>query len=319
MNFTGLLLSAFLTTMLVACTAAPLKPLSDRHPEHKEKALSGAPLILAHGGSAGDEPLNSLAAIKATLKRPDYDGIEIDIVLTGDSMPVLAHDPWLSSDSCHRQDGKHFDKVQLQDIFYAELVELFECRFESGDGNRGAYHPLVSLPEVLALMKAFPDKVLYLDLKIQEGKTLPVDEYAAEIYQQLLASDMSNEVFIEVPESGHVRQVLEAFEERSVTTVLSYPAFYAGEDWDKVGAVAALKALASASEPLDVSQEAGAAMVMSPAIVMPYRAIRRLHDAGVLFGTFLVTDDASLQIACDHGADLIISDIPPATGCEERR
>ena len=89
----------WLSLILAGCSSSPVKPLDS------EVASLKSRLYLAHGASAGDAPLNSLQAIEATLQREDYDGIEIDIVLAGDSVPLLAHDPWISEKSQNQKDS----------------------------------------------------------------------------------------------------------------------------------------------------------------------------------------------------------------------
>jgi len=306
-----------LAAVLAGCSSGPLKPLSVNDEVSGEKALSGAPLFVAHGASTGNESLNSMRAIRTTLARDDYDGIEVDVVLTGDSIPVLAHDPWLSPDHCRRKDGKPFQTVLIRDVYYEELIRLFECRFDSASSEHLAYHELTSLAELLEVASGFAGKTLYLDLKIHQNKTLPADEYAAEIHQELIASGIENPIFIEVPEISHLKKIKQEFSERKVTTVLSYPAFYAGEDWDKVGALSAISTAVSSEEPLNAAQKSGADMIMSPTVVMSYKSVRKLHDASVLYGTFLVSDKDSMKDACNHGADLIITDIAPGAGCGE--
>jgi glycerophosphoryl diester phosphodiesterase len=50
------------------------------------------PLIIAHRGCALRAPENTLASVRAALELP-VDGIEIDVYLTADGVPVVMHDP----------------------------------------------------------------------------------------------------------------------------------------------------------------------------------------------------------------------------------
>lgn len=300
--------------ILAGCSSSPVKPLDS------EVASLKSRLYLAHGASAGDAPLNSLQAIEATLKRSDYDGIEIDIVLAGDSVPLLAHDPWISQENCRRYDGQAFEPVYIRDVYSSELNELFECHFPAG--NSGAsekasdYHPLVTLAEALAVAVNYPEKTIYLDLKIQEGATLDVEEYGAEIFLALTEQEIENPVFIEVPEKHQVERIKSSLEDFNARIALSYPAFYAGEDWDYIGAMAAIRTFFFAENPVDAAQESNVDVLISPTIVMSHFSVEKLHQSQVLFGTFLVDDAESLKSACDHGADIIITDIPVKQRCE---
>lgn len=302
-----------LCACLSACSFAPLQPLPLENTNSKNTSAKRAPVFLAHGASSGSEPLNSMAAIKATLGNPHYDGIEVDLVLTGDSIPVLAHDPWINEDSCRRKDGAPFEQFLIKDIAFDELTRVFECRFLSANhpADDGQYYSLVSLSEVLHFVRHYPDDILYLDLKIQEDMTQPAIEYVAEIYHQLIAVEISNPIFIEVPESAQIQILESQFSDYEITKVLSYPAFYAGENWNKVGAWSALKTFVFPSRPLSTVTDAGADMLMSPTVVMSYSSIKKLHRERVLFGTFFVDTPKAFSIAIDHGADVIITDISP--------
>ncbi|SIS98471.1 Glycerophosphoryl diester phosphodiesterase [Thalassolituus maritimus] len=307
-------LLGWLSLILAGCSSSPVKPLDS------EVASLNSRLYLAHGASAGDAPLNSLQAIEATLKRSDYDGIEIDIVLAGDSVPLLAHDPWISEQNCRRYDGQAFEPVYIRDVYSDELNELFECHFPAGKNGAAEktsdYHPLVTLAEAFSIIRGYPEKTIYLDLKIQAGATLDVEEYGAEIYLALIEQEIENPVFIEVPEKYQVEKIKNSLEDFNARIALSYSAFYAGDDWDYIGALAAVRTLFFAENPIAAANESGADVLVSPTIVMSHSSVENLHKSEILYGTFLVDDAESLKSACDHGADIIITDIPIKQRCE---
>jgi hypothetical protein len=118
-----------------------------------------------------------------------------------------------------------------------------------------------------------------------------------------------------VPEPTQIRILDAQFDDYKITKVLSYPAFYAGENWNKVGAWSALKTFVFPSRPLTKVMDSGADMLMSPTVVMSYSSIKKLHHERVLFGTFLVDDEVSMMDACNHGSDFIIMDMLPEGRC----
>lgn len=295
--------------LLAGCSGIPVEPLKPNIANLNNR------LFLAHGASSGSESMNSLDAIRATLQRDDYDGIEIDIILTGDGIPVLAHDPWLKDDTCRRNDGQSFEPVFLRNVLYSELSERFVCRFPAVDGKSDDYHSLVTLADALGLVKNYPDKTLYLDLKIQENFTLDVEQYALEVFQVLMKEQIENPVFIEVPEVEQLKTIKDIFGEYNAHFVISYPAFYAGENWYYIGALAIIRTLLIADKPVDIARKSSADVLMSPTIVMTHRSVDKLHEQSVLYGTFLVDDSESLNAACDHGAYIIITDISPGDRC----
>ncbi len=54
------------------------------------------PLRLAHRGDHRHAPENSLAAFRAALDAPGCDGLEFDVRLSEDGIPVVVHDPTLA-------------------------------------------------------------------------------------------------------------------------------------------------------------------------------------------------------------------------------
>ena len=119
-----------------------------------------------------------------------------------------------------------------------------------------------------------------------------------------------------MPEKYQVEEIKNSLEDFNARIALSYPAFYAGEDWDYIGAMAAIRTFFFAENPVDAAQESNADVLIGPTIVMSHSSVEKLHQSQVLFGTFLVDDAESLKSACNHGADIIITDIPVGQRCE---
>ena len=61
------------------------------------RAVAGSsPLRLAHRGDFRRAPENSLSAFAAALENPHCDGLELDVRLSADGVPVVNHDPTLA-------------------------------------------------------------------------------------------------------------------------------------------------------------------------------------------------------------------------------
>ena len=71
--------------------------------------------VIAHRGASADAPENTLAAIRLAIEH-GADGVEIDVHMTRDGVPVLLHDPTL-----HRTCGL---RRRCADLAVAELAEL---------------------------------------------------------------------------------------------------------------------------------------------------------------------------------------------------
>jgi glycerophosphoryl diester phosphodiesterase len=74
---------------------AIIRPLLERARERRRLLpLVWPPLNIAHRGAAGEAPENTLAAFELAL-RQGADGIELDVRLSADGVPVVIHDPRL--------------------------------------------------------------------------------------------------------------------------------------------------------------------------------------------------------------------------------
>lgn len=96
------------------------------------------PLIIAHRGLAQRAPENTLASVRAALELP-VDGIEIDVHLTADGVPVVMHDPTVD----RATDGHGAVSAMT-------LAQLKELRVHLGWPERSfPPEPLPTLREVL--------------------------------------------------------------------------------------------------------------------------------------------------------------------------
>ncbi len=75
----------------------------------------GKQWVVAHRGASYDAPENTRAAFKAALKYP-VDGIECDVQLTGDGVPVHYHDRTIARFTGIRK--------RISDFYYSELFKM---------------------------------------------------------------------------------------------------------------------------------------------------------------------------------------------------
>lgn len=111
-------------------------------------------LCISHRGVTEFAPENSMAAVKLAFEGK-YDGVEIDLNVTKDNKFVLSHD-----DSLMRMCGVNKKISELT------LKEACGYKITSGvvDSNY-ANQNIASLSDVFVLLKKYPKKKLYLDLK----------------------------------------------------------------------------------------------------------------------------------------------------------
>ncbi|MCL6454218.1 MAG: hypothetical protein K6T78_11460 [Alicyclobacillus sp.] len=115
--------------------------------------------LLAHRGWSARFPENTALAFEQAL-RLGIDGIEFDVQLTRDEVPVVIHDPTVDRTT----DGHG----RVRDLSYRELQHLNAARAWAAKGL--AAQPVPSLDAVLDRIERFkPHGVHNIELKVHEG------------------------------------------------------------------------------------------------------------------------------------------------------
>ncbi|MFV8833671.1 glycerophosphodiester phosphodiesterase family protein [Aquisalimonas sp.] len=113
------------------------------------------PRIIAHRGVARSYPENTLAAFEAAVAA-GADGIELDIQLTADGVPVVLHDP-----SLQRTTGVDGDVNRLTAAAVDALSACEPARF----GERFRGEPLPRLTRVAERLSAVPGLWVFIEVK----------------------------------------------------------------------------------------------------------------------------------------------------------
>lgn len=132
------------------------------------KKSGDRPLILAHRGARKIAPENTLAAFKKAVKL-GFDGVEMDVVMTKDKVPVVFHGNELTHTT--RTDGK-ISETLLSDIKKIDAGSLFDPKFE------GEKIPLLS--EALEYLSQY-DKFVDIEIKSQPKGHNGIEEVVAEM------------------------------------------------------------------------------------------------------------------------------------------
>ena len=109
------------------------------------------PYIIAHRGASGIAPENTMASFKKSIKQR-ADGIELDVHLSKDNIPVVIHDETLNRTT----NGSGY----VKDCFFEELT-----KFDAGShfDESFANQKIPSLKEVLELSSEL--KIINIELK----------------------------------------------------------------------------------------------------------------------------------------------------------
>ncbi len=125
------------------------------------------PLIIAHRGSSGSLPENTLEAFQLAIEQ-DADIIELDIVATKDNVLIIRHDVYLSRSTnvaslpkySNKKSTKIVDGISIQDWFaidftYLEIQELKAIQpFLDRPQQHNNLYEIPTLSETIAMLKS---------------------------------------------------------------------------------------------------------------------------------------------------------------------
>jgi glycerophosphoryl diester phosphodiesterase len=135
------------------CRAASNKPISETRP-----------LILGHRGASAVAPENTLAAFARAFD-DGADGIELDVRLSRDGVPVVIHDATLQRTGLVEGDVEQLTAAQLAKI---DVGSWFNRAYPARARGEYAEQRLPRLSQVLERCRPRPG-VIYIELKSQRG------------------------------------------------------------------------------------------------------------------------------------------------------
>jgi glycerophosphoryl diester phosphodiesterase len=134
------------------------------------------PLIIAHRGASGNAPENTLIAFQKALD-VNADGIELDVQLSADNIPMVFHDKTLKRVG-NRQDT-------LTDLTAAELGKIdvgswFNVKNPNKFKHEFAQQTVPMLAQVFDLMKPHKKRI-YVELKCKKNESLNLVKAVGEL------------------------------------------------------------------------------------------------------------------------------------------
>jgi glycerophosphoryl diester phosphodiesterase len=159
--------------------------------------MTSTPLILGHRGSSAHAPENTLAAFSQAI-RDGADGIEFDVRLSRDRVPMVIHDATLKRTARIDQSVSELTAAQLQKIDVGSWFAEQRPTEQKFGGEK-----LPSLAQVFELF-AENDGLLYVEMKCDghEGPAL-----AAEVVRLTCESRMKHRVIVESFDLSAIQEV----------------------------------------------------------------------------------------------------------------
>ncbi|MBI5583968.1 MAG: hypothetical protein HY892_09105 [Deltaproteobacteria bacterium] len=287
--------------------------------------LQNSALVIAHRAGGGQWPQNSRTAVlncidraQAGIPEKRIDGMEMDIVLTRDGIPVLSHDPWVHTTLCTTASGEPIrERVLIRDKTWGELQSQYLC-----GGVRDPHFPrvepkaetIMSLGEVLQALKKAPQMMLYLDVKIDGDLTAGAEDYANAISRLWEAAGLPNRLYIEGPSAESLAAYRAAIKTDFVP-VLSYPAFSVMENSARTALRARWLTRLRLYSPWTEARNAQAGAVVGPTQVVFRFAATEARGNGVQVVLFTINTREDLESYCRWPVDVLITDYPDLGHC----
>lgn len=274
------------------------------------------PVIEAHRGAAGYWPQNSRTAMLGSIEA-GYEGLEFDIVLSSDGVPVLSHDPWLHEDLCTWADGEYLsERLYIQDLDLDTLQADFLCGGIAEEAYPDAAlvaEPVMSFDELLeAMVDAPADMLFHIDVKYEPEQTPAPEIFAEEVMSRLVAADLPNPYLV----SANLPELLRAFEawgdanDEDVTSVVTWPRFPDEGNDTLIGLGAELATATGIQDLSAVAGEASADGVSLPYKVVDRQLAKLARQEELMVIVWTVNDPDLLQTFQGWPVDAVVSDFP---------
>lgn len=278
----------------------------------------GKPLVEAHRAAAGNFPENSRAAVLAAVAA-GYPGIEIDLVLTEDKVPVLSHDAWINEVTCTTASGEKLgdERLFIKDFTLAELRAGFLCGVAREPENPEAQlvpETHMSYDEFIAAIRDGPDTmVVHLDIKYEpDGTTLPLQDFVDAIIPPWKAAALPNPWYV----STNLPEVIRAFEAAGgVESSLAWPRFPPGSNSTFVALEKELWTSLGFEHIVATARAAGADGLAIPYQVADRHAIEGARRQGLKVQIWTLNSRALLETYCGWPIEAVITDYPERAPC----
>ncbi|MFM9904081.1 MAG: glycerophosphodiester phosphodiesterase [Pyrinomonadaceae bacterium] len=126
--------------------------------------MSKLPLIIAHRGASTDAPENTLAAFRYAVKA-GADGVEFDVRLARDGVPVVIHDATLKRTGALNRKVADLTSAQLGTI---DAGSWFNNQFPRKAMAEFADEKVPTLKQAIDQLSGF-DGVIYIEMKCGDG------------------------------------------------------------------------------------------------------------------------------------------------------
>ena len=137
------------------------------------------PLIIAHRGASAVAPENTLAAFRRAIEF-GADGIEFDVRLAADGVPVVIHDPSLKRTAGRRGKVAAYSSEELS---HMDIGSWFSRPGKNGSNAEFADERIITLASALEFLRGFRGEI-YVELKCKNDDLYPIARAAAAVIER---------------------------------------------------------------------------------------------------------------------------------------
>ncbi|MDQ3264937.1 MAG: hypothetical protein M3Y59_14945 [Myxococcota bacterium] len=278
----------------------------------------GAPQVMAHRAAAGNWPENSRTAVRGAVAA-NYPGIEFDIVLTADGVPVLSHDPWLHQTLCTHADGTPLvgERLLIKDLTLDALRTGYRCGGVADPEMPDAQvvsETHMTLDELFTEVATAPDMVLQFDIKYEDGLTLPAEDFVQQVVVAMRDSGLPNPWYVSSTEVDFIPLAVAAVPD-GVDVSLTWPKFKQDDNSTVVGLSNELLAQLGLGDPLAIATRVGATGLLLQYRVTDRRIVEAAHQQGLSVQLWTLNTEGLLDAYCSWPVDKLITDYPERASC----
>ena len=284
-----LVLACLATLTVAACTnsgPATAPPQQDAKPSATNPFRVGHTLVIPHGGGDGLFPENTLLAYTSTLAM-GADVVDVDLRLSADGVVIAFHDSTVD-----RITGSHGAVAQSS---YDELSKL-DAGWAFSPADQPKQHPFrakgITIPTMEAILQEFPQNLLSLDLKDESMSMI------APVCDLLVRYKRLDDVFVGSNSDDQILKFRKACP--TVRTSATMVDVYASRDAQAANDQNFVPDVTVDQPPFRIN---GRQLVDETSLAWA-------HKNGVAILTWVVNDEADMQLLIDLGVDGIYTSYP---------
>jgi glycerophosphoryl diester phosphodiesterase len=229
-------------------------------------------------------------------------------------VPVLSHDPELTDERCTPTEGAESLPREIAELTLAQLQRDYRC-----GGLRSINHPavvpvaepLLSLDELLVLVRGAPGLELHLDIKAERGRGFSAEEYARAVLERMAVAALPNPWYV----TSNDPEMIRAFEAHgNVRTQLSWPDFSQGSEVLTSVGTEVLTAV-GLEDLIAAVQAAGADGVSTHYRLLEPHVADAARAEGLEVSVYTVDDEDALRALCRLPVTQLITNHPEHGPC----